>query len=746
MRLTDFLPQLQALLLLVLFMASLPAAEPPPSPRKSPTTTPPPATDPLKKSVAKAVASVVVISPAGSDGKSEGMGTGFVISDDGLIATCLHVIGEGRQLQIRTRDGKALEPVEIHAWDRRLDLAILRVRDKTPQAIPLAPDDGLAPGDEVAAIGNPMGLEYSVVRGVASASRAIEGVELIQVAIPIEPGNSGGPLVDREGRTVGVMALKSAMTANLGFAVPVEALRRLLERPNPVSIERWLNMGALDPAQWETRLGGIWRQRVDRIVVEQPGTGFGGRSLCLARKQLPEGPFEIEVTVRLDDEAGAAGLMFGSDGGDRHYGFYPTGGQLRLTRFDGPDVFSWTILQQGPSDYYRRGEWNRIKVTHSKGVITCYVNGRQVFVSEDAKLAGLRAGLCKFRSTKAEFKRFSAGAIADNQETGPATQLLAEVDAHLKNPTRESQKRLTEFFNERKTIASQVLDARTEQLERDVAQLRRLATQAHAALVGEELKRELTAAESEIDLVMASLWVAKLDDPELDIQAYKAHFDRLVLELRSRLVEKTDARQKVRLLKDFFFKDQGFHGSRHNYYDRENSYLHRVLEHREGIPLSLSVLFLELGQRSGVEGLRPHPLPGHFMVALKGDKNSELVMDVFEGGRELNHAEVDLAYSPQEPRSETLEPGRKRDIVLRMIRNLRNSARGEEGFASTLRYLDLLIHLQPSSAPDRIDRARARVLSGDLAGAKEDLKWLADHAPPGVDAGRVEELLKSMEQ
>ena len=79
--------------------------------------------------------------------------------------------------------------------------------------------------------------------------------------------------------------------------------------------------------------------------MDGPGTGFGGRSFCLSGQTVPEVPFEVAVTVRLDDESGAAGLIFHADGADRHYGFYPTGGKLRLTRFDGPDVFTWKILQ-----------------------------------------------------------------------------------------------------------------------------------------------------------------------------------------------------------------------------------------------------------------------------------------------------------------------------------------------------------------------------------------------------------------
>ena len=110
--------------------------------------------------------------------------------------------------------------------------------------------------------------------------------------------------------------------------------------------------------------------------------------------------------MRLDDEAGAAGLVFHADGGDKHYGFYPTGGQLRLTRFDGPDVFSWKILKDQRSPHYRPGEWNTLKVRVEKERILCYVNDQLVIESADTGLPAGKVGLAKFRDTRAEFKHF----------------------------------------------------------------------------------------------------------------------------------------------------------------------------------------------------------------------------------------------------------------------------------------------------------------------------------------------------
>ncbi len=717
----------------------------PKQPRKSePVVTADP--DVAQRVAKSALSSLVVISHYGREGKTDGVGAGFAIGSDGLIATSLHVIGEGRPIDVQAADGSKLEVVEITAWDRRFDLALIRVKGKALPPLPLGNSDGLRQGDEVIALGNPMGLEHSVVRGVISARRDIEGVEMVQVAIPIEPGNSGGPLLDMKGQVQGVMALKSVMTANLGFAVPVNHLRLLVERPNPIPMDRWLNMGAVDTNVWETVMGARWRQRVDRVVVEGTGDGFGGRSLCLFRQLPPEGAYEVSVSVKLDDEAGAAGIVFASDGDNKHYGFYPTSGQLRLTRFEGANVFSWTILEQGRSPYYRPGEWNQIRVRVEADRLRCFVNDHPVFESADRAFAGRRVGLCKFRTTKADFKQFAVVAAADVLQPPSTNSIAQTIQRFLEGPTPTLEREVTAAVLQNADAGRRVLSLRAAQLERDAASLRRVSQQAHSRRVETELKSLLTASEASIDLTHAALLLALYDDPELDVEAYRRHVDSLAREIGNRVSAGTDERGRLKALRDFFFKEQGFHGSRHEYYEKANSYLNLVLEQREGIPISLSVLFMELGRRIGLEGLKGHPLPGHFMVVNKAKTGADVIIDVFEGGRELSHSEADLVigrFSEGGVKSETLEPSRKRDIISRMIRNLLSIAEKESVPADSLHYLDLILALQPDSSLDRLQRARLRAQQNDTAGAKEDVQWLIDHSPPGVDPDRLQDLLRS---
>ena len=263
--------------------------------------------------------SVVVVSFSGRDGKQQGLGTGFVVSADGLIATNLHVIGEARPIDVQFADGRKFPVTAIHATEKSMDLAVLKIDAKDLPVLELGDSDSLKQGEQVIAIGNPLGFKHSVVSGVVSEKRELEGKPMIQVAIPIERGNSGGPLLDMQGRVHGIVTLKSQVTRNLGFAVVVNALKPLLEKPNPIPMSRWTTIGTIDEREWTTVFGARWRQRAGRISVDEMGSGFGGRSLCLSTTAPPKVPFEVSVSVRFSPEAGAAGLVFHADGKDRHY-------------------------------------------------------------------------------------------------------------------------------------------------------------------------------------------------------------------------------------------------------------------------------------------------------------------------------------------------------------------------------------------------------------------------------------------
>jgi serine protease Do len=701
--------------------------------------------DPKAKTVAElakqAKPAVAVITVTDRAGKQHGLGTGFVIAADGLIATNLHVIGEARPITVHL-GGKSYPVTTVYASDRALDLALLKIDAKDLPALELGDSDKLEDGQSIVALGHPQGLKYSVVSGVVSGRPKIDGQAMIQLAMPIESGNSGGPVLDLQGRAVGMVTLRSQVTANLGFAVPVNALKTLLKKPNPVSIERWVTLGTLNPAEWTTVFAGRWRQRNGKIIVDGSGVGFGGRSLCLSKRDLPAVPFEMAVTVRLEDEAGAGGLAFHADGGDKHYGFYPSNGNLRLTRFQGSDVYSWKVLHNEPSKHYKPGEWNTLKVRIEKDRILCYVNDQLVVESQDQAFTKGQAGLCKFRDTHVEFKNFQMGKTI--APATPSAELIARVGKAILGIDTDSPppKETIEALVPDAPAALAVLRAKAKQLEKEAAQLRLLAEAVHHERVLAELAKATLGPDGKIDLLHAGLLIAKLDNEELDIASYRRQVEHIAQELLAKLPKGASARDKLTALTKDLFQDRGFHGSRSDFYHRANSYLNDVLDDREGLPIALSVLYMELAQRLGVQ-VDGAGLPGRFMVQYSPVKGPAVWIDVFDGGTELTRQEVEAKvadFTGEAARPEHFAPISKRAILVRMLMNLATVAQKESDGRGFLRYYDAMVLLSPQDIETRLTRSAARYRLGDKLGALADIDWLLNNNPPGINRERLLEL------
>ncbi len=688
--------------------------------------------------------SAVVVRHGGRTGGEGGTGSGFVISDKGLIATCAHVIGESRPLTVHFDDGSEHEVTSIHAWDAKLDLAVLQIDSGDRALVPLklAEPESITQGSEIVAMGAPHGLEFSVVRGVLSALREFDGRALLQVAIPVEPGNSGGPILDRSGRVHGLITMKSAVTDNLGFAVPVGALHRLLAKPNTVSMEKWLTIGRIDPKRWKTLMGSNWKQRAGRITVSNPGDGFGGRSLCLSQREMPELPYEISVEVLLSDESGAAGLAFESDGGDRHYGFYPSSGNLRLTRFDGPDVFSWNILQQIQSDAYRPEEWNRLRVRVEEKRITCFVNGERVAELEDHALRGGKAGLAKFRQTEATFRNFRLGPNLAEKAVPPelVSRMERQISRLKKNPDDE---RALERLSKTPDLVRPLLKREVEALRTQADALEQKSRAIHRRAVADQITKVLTGNKTD-RAFRAALLIARLDNTEIQVQDYLEEVDRMASEIAGRIPDQAGATGKVDAVRTYLFKDNGFHGSRSDYYNRSNSYLNEVIDDREGIPVTLSLLFMELARRVGVE-VHGLALPGHFAACYDVD-GQRTIIDPFEGGEVMSAETADalLADAGMNEKSSEMEIARPGEIVIRMLRNLQAIAIEEKEFHDALDYVDIIAQLNPGSAQDRLNRALLNLQTGNPEQAKPDLQWILDNEPEGIHLGRIRELFERL--
>jgi S1-C subfamily serine protease len=167
-----------------------------------------------------------------------GTGSGFVYDADGHIVTNYHVVENAEELSVTLADGEVY-PAEIVGVDPSNDLAVVRIDvESLPQPVALGDSDGLRVGEFVVAIGNPFGLERTLTVGVISSlGRVIQSPdgrfigEAIQTDAAINPGNSGGPLLDLEGRVIGVnsqIISPSRASAGIGFAVPVNTVKRVV--------------------------------------------------------------------------------------------------------------------------------------------------------------------------------------------------------------------------------------------------------------------------------------------------------------------------------------------------------------------------------------------------------------------------------------------------------------------------------------------------------------------------------------
>src|SRR6184192_582346 len=176
------------------------------------------------------------------------VGSGVVIERDGQVLTNAHVVDGAASLTV-TLDSGQKAPARILGLDTLLDLALIRFETGAPLAVALLGDSSqLRVGDEVAAIGNPIGLEQTMTRGIVSGlNRLLPGLAeqpMIQTDAPINPGNSGGPLVDRCGHVVGINTFISEEAQSIGFSVPINSAKAILRdlRETGRVIRPWLGI------------------------------------------------------------------------------------------------------------------------------------------------------------------------------------------------------------------------------------------------------------------------------------------------------------------------------------------------------------------------------------------------------------------------------------------------------------------------------------------------------------------------
>ena len=262
----------------------------------------------------------------------------------------------------------------------------------------------------------------------------------------------------------------------------------------------------------------------------------------------------------------------------------------------------------------------------------------------------------------------------------------------------------------------------------------------------------LVQSDEHFPLLEAAVSLAQDEYPDLDVQQVLGDVDQLLARIKRRLPADASALQKLRLLNQFFFRDLSFGGNVNDYYDPDNSYLNAVLRTRRGIPITLAVLWLELAGGLGLNA-RGVAFPGHFMVKVNLPKG-QVVIDPFSG-QSLSREELAERLEPFRQRNVTaddfevpiglyLKSSPPREIISRMLRNLKDIHKTQEDLPRLLAVMDRLIVLQPDGWTEYRDRALVWAALGDEERAVADLETYLAHAEDALDIDAMAERLAQL--
>jgi len=254
----------------------------------------------------------------------------------------------------------------------------------------------------------------------------------------------------------------------------------------------------------------------------------------------------------------------------------------------------------------------------------------------------------------------------------------------------------------------------------------------------------------QFNLAEASLMLAQDVYPGIEISAYLERLDDIAAAIRGRLAGDAFAEQKVLALNYYLFNDMRFCGNVEDYYDPRNSYLNEVIERRTGIPITLSILYLEVGKRIGLN-LKGVSFPGHFLVKLNV-RRGQLVLDPFTGGEAQSEAELRQRLAQVLPSRQAestsldpyLEAATPRDIVARVLRNLKNIYMQSGKLENALAVMHRMLLVVPESAEELRDRGLLYQQMECFRPALSDLQNYLRRRPEAPDAvevhGKVVEL------
>lgn len=250
-------------------------------------------------------------------------------------------------------------------------------------------------------------------------------------------------------------------------------------------------------------------------------------------------------------------------------------------------------------------------------------------------------------------------------------------------------------------------------------------------------------SQDQFDLDRASLMLAQDAYPGIDVASYLEQLDDIAAAIMRRVAGDAFAEQKVRALNYYLFSEMRFSGNIDDYYDPRNSYLNQVLERRTGIPITLSIVYLEVGRRIGLN-LKGISFPGHFLVKLSV-KRGQLVLDPFLAGEAQSETDLRQRLAKVLPAGaaekaaldQYLESATPRQIVARVLRNLKNIYMQDSKLEHALAVMHRMLLVVPESAGELRDRGMLYERLECFRPALSDLQNYLRRRPDAADAADV---------
>jgi regulator of sirC expression with transglutaminase-like and TPR domain len=266
--------------------------------------------------------------------------------------------------------------------------------------------------------------------------------------------------------------------------------------------------------------------------------------------------------------------------------------------------------------------------------------------------------------------------------------------------------------------------------------------QAFAALVRSEIEDE------RVDLLRSALTFARIEDPQLDIEHYVRHVDGLGARVAEKISDPDEPAEVIAALNDVLFREEMFRGNTVDYYSPRNSFLHDVLDRRLGIPITLALVYMEVARRVSFQ-LFGVGMPGHFLLKHYDVDGRSILIDAFERGSIVTEDDcrqkLDSIYSGQVAlQPEFLLPVTRRQMLTRMLNNLRSIYLSQRDFRRAVQVVDLILVIYPRSPEDMKQRAVLRYNLNDYRGALSDFEEYVKMSPDASDAEEIKQTALSL--